>query len=172
MPEEDPNPKMKKPLYKRIWFWLLRVFLLYMFAGAVANDDSSDDDSAQSSTSSLVAKSSSKSNSISSSSSEEASSDSSTSSSTDSENSDDDETDNDNDNYDDNEYSDDDAETENDTSNNGDIVTGQQGVIVGNSRTKVYHTPGQQGYRMNSANAVYFNSEAEAQAAGYRKSLR
>ncbi len=30
----------------------------------------------------------------------------------------------------------------------------------------------QQGYHMNSANAVYFNSEAEAQAAGYRKSLR
>lgn len=54
----------------------------------------------------------------------------------------------------------------------GDMETDQQGTIVGNSRTMVYHTPDQQGYRMNSANAVYFNSEAEAQAAGYRKSAR
>lgn len=46
------------------------------------------------------------------------------------------------------------------------------GLIVGNSRSKIYHTPDQQGYHMNSANAVYFNSEAEAQAAGYRKLLR
>ncbi|KAA8815020.1 DNA-entry nuclease, partial [Lactobacillus crispatus] len=29
-----------------------------------------------------------------------------------------------------------------------------------------------QNYHMSSANAVYFNSEAAAQAAGYRKSLR
>lgn len=56
--------------------------------------------------------------------------------------------------------------------NNGDMTTDQAGTIVGNSRTMVYHTPGQQGYRMNSGNAVYFNSEAEAQAAGYRKALR
>ncbi|MCC4436817.1 hypothetical protein LMB56_10320 [Limosilactobacillus reuteri] len=54
----------------------------------------------------------------------------------------------------------------------GDMETDQQGTIVGNSRTMVYHTPDQQGYRMNSANAVYFNTEAEAQAAGYRKSAR
>lgn len=54
----------------------------------------------------------------------------------------------------------------------GDMETDQQGTIVGNSRTIVYHTPDQQGYRMNSANAVYFNTEAEAQAAGYRKSAR
>lgn len=54
----------------------------------------------------------------------------------------------------------------------GDMETDQQGTIVGNSHTMVYHTPDQQGYRMNSANAVYFNTEAEAQAAGYRKSAR
>ena len=53
-------------------------------------------------------------------------------------------------------------------SNNGDM----RGMIVGNARSKIYHTPDQQGYHMNSANVVYFNSEAEAQAAGYRKSLR
>jgi len=57
-------------------------------------------------------------------------------------------------------------------SNNGDMKTDQAGVIVGNARSKIYHTPDQQSYHMNSANAVYFNSEAEAQAAGYRKSLR
>lgn len=54
----------------------------------------------------------------------------------------------------------------------GDMETDQQGTIVGNSRTMVYHTPDQQGYHMNSANAVYFNTEAEAQVAGYRKSAR
>lgn len=64
--------------------------------------------------------------------------------------------------------------TSNDDANTtkGDMETDQQGTIVGNSRTMVYHTPDQQGYRMNSANAVYFNTEAEAQAAGYRKSAR
>ena len=44
--------------------------------------------------------------------------------------------------------------------------TDQAGMIVGNARSKIYHTPDQQGYHMNSANAVYFNSEAEAQTAG------
>ena len=57
-------------------------------------------------------------------------------------------------------------------SNKGDMMTDQQGTIVGNSKTMIYHTPEQAGYRMNSANAVYFNSEAEAQAADYRKALR
>lgn len=49
--------------------------------------------------------------------------------------------------------------------NNGDLNTADanaQGAIVGNSRSKIYHVPGQRGYRMNSENAVYFNSEAEA----------
>lgn len=54
----------------------------------------------------------------------------------------------------------------------GDLYTGNQGTIIGNSRSKIYHVPGQAGYHMNSANAVYFNSEADAQAAGYRKALR
>lgn len=59
--------------------------------------------------------------------------------------------------------------------NNGDMNTADanaQGTIVGNSRSMIYHVPGQRGYRMNSENAVYFNTEAEAQAAGYRRSLR
>lgn len=65
-----------------------------------------------------------------------------------------------------------DSTTGNDSNNHGDMETDQQGTIVGNSRTMVYHTPDQHGYRMNSANAVYFKSEADAQAAGYRKSLK
>ena len=52
------------------------------------------------------------------------------------------------------------------------VVTGQEGKIIGNIRTKIYHVPGQAGYSMSSKNAVYFNTEAEAQAAGYRKSQR
>lgn len=50
--------------------------------------------------------------------------------------------------------------------------TANSGKIVGNRNSKIYHVPGQAGYRMNSANAVYFDSEAEAKAAGYRKALR
>lgn len=56
--------------------------------------------------------------------------------------------------------------------NQGDMNTADSGQIVGNKNSKIYHVPGQSGYNMNSSNAVYFNSEAEAQAAGYRKSLR
>ena len=56
--------------------------------------------------------------------------------------------------------------------NHGDMNTAQTGKIVGNHNSKIYHVPGQAGYRMNSANAVYFNTEVEAKAAGYRKSLR
>ncbi|WP_125767384.1 sunset domain-containing protein [Lapidilactobacillus wuchangensis] len=54
----------------------------------------------------------------------------------------------------------------------GDVTTGQAGQIIGNSRSKIYHVPGQAGYHMSSANTVYFNSEQEAQARGYRKALR
>ncbi len=59
--------------------------------------------------------------------------------------------------------------------NNGDMNTADanaQGVIVGNANSMIYHVPGQRGYRMNSSNAVYFNTETEAQAAGYRKAYR
>ena len=52
------------------------------------------------------------------------------------------------------------------------LYTGNQGTIVGNSNSKIYHVPGQAGYHMNSANAVYFNSEQDAINAGYRKAKR
>lgn len=56
--------------------------------------------------------------------------------------------------------------------NNGDVVTGKQGTIIGNINSKIYHVPGQAGYHINSANARYFNTEQEAINAGYRKALR
>lgn len=57
-------------------------------------------------------------------------------------------------------------------SRSGKINTASTGRIVGNRNTKIYHVPGQAGYHMNSSNAVYFKTEAQARAAGYRKSLR
>ncbi|EEU21480.1 DNA-entry nuclease [Lactobacillus mulieris] len=56
--------------------------------------------------------------------------------------------------------------------NQGDFNTATTGRIVGNARSKIYHVPGQAGYNMNSANAVFFNSEQEAIAAGYRRAKR
>lgn len=60
----------------------------------------------------------------------------------------------------------------NDGNQHGNMNTADTGTIVGNANSKIYHTPGQAGYRMNSSNAVHFNTEAEAQAAGYRRALR
>ncbi|KRN39668.1 hypothetical protein IV48_GL000622 [Fructilactobacillus fructivorans] len=41
--------------------------------------------------------------------------------------------------------------------------------IIGNRNSHVYHLPSQNNYQMKSKNAVYFNSVADAQAAGYRE---
>lgn len=57
-------------------------------------------------------------------------------------------------------------------SDSGDTYTGNAQSIIGNANSKIYHVPGQSGYHMNSSNAVYFKSEADAQAHGYRKALR
>lgn len=54
----------------------------------------------------------------------------------------------------------------------GDMNTSDAGTIVGNTNSHIYHVPGQAGYNMNSSNAVYFHSEQEAIAAGYRRSKR
>ena len=48
-----------------------------------------------------------------------------------------------------------------------------QGIIKGNKNSKIYHLPGQKDYdKISPKNVVYFNSEAEAQAAGYRVAKR
>lgn len=54
----------------------------------------------------------------------------------------------------------------------GDTDTAQTGLIIGNSRSKIYHVETQHNYHMSGKNVVQFNTEAEAQAAGYRKSMR
>ncbi len=64
------------------------------------------------------------------------------------------------------------AATSSQTATKGDVTTGRAGKIIGNKNSKIYHVPGQAGYHMNSRNAVYFQTEAQAQAAGYRKALR
>lgn len=49
-------------------------------------------------------------------------------------------------------------------------VNNAQGAIIGNSRSMIYHVPGGRSYnRVAPHNQVIFNSEAEAQAAGYRR---
>ncbi|MGX7087560.1 sunset domain-containing protein [Gemelliphila palaticanis] len=42
--------------------------------------------------------------------------------------------------------------------------------MKGNVNSKIYHMPYQKHYnKISPANTVYFNSEEEAQAAGYRR---
>ena len=59
-----------------------------------------------------------------------------------------------------------------DTSSADQVVTNESPKIIGNIKTKVYHTPDQAGYKMNAANATYFDNESQAIANGYRKSKR
>lgn len=48
-----------------------------------------------------------------------------------------------------------------------------QGKIKGNRNSMIYHCPGQRDYnRISITNVVHFDTEAEAQAAGYRKAKR
>lgn len=48
-----------------------------------------------------------------------------------------------------------------------------QGIIKGNKKSKIYHVPGGASYnRISVKNVVFFNSEADAQAAGYRRAKR
>ncbi|XJZ58922.1 hypothetical protein ACIA3Y_03325 [Lactobacillus delbrueckii subsp. bulgaricus] len=65
---------------------------------------------------------------------------------------------------------DDSADTSSDQ--HGDMNTADSQKIVGNVNSKIYHVHSQAGYPMNSSNAVYFNSEEEAQRAGYRRAKR
>jgi micrococcal nuclease len=47
---------------------------------------------------------------------------------------------------------------------------GQRGTIIGNTRSRIYHLPGQEGYdRVREKNRIYFPTEEEAQKAGFRK---
>ncbi|MGO2063375.1 MAG: sunset domain-containing protein [Latilactobacillus curvatus] len=54
----------------------------------------------------------------------------------------------------------------------GADTTTNQGVIIGNTRSHIYHVPGQATYHMSSSNTITFPNEQAAIAAGYRKSER
>ena len=64
------------------------------------------------------------------------------------------------------------SSTNQDTSSADQVVTDESPKIIGNTKTKVYHTPDQAGYKINAANATYFDNESQAIANGYRKSKR
>ena len=58
--------------------------------------------------------------------------------------------------------------------NFNDNSSNKKTIIRGNSKSKIYHCPGQRDYE-NMSDSVYlinFNSEEEAIAAGYRKASR
>lgn len=51
-------------------------------------------------------------------------------------------------------------------------ISTKSGPVIGNRNSKIYHVANGANYHISPKNAVYFNSEAAARAAGYRKSLR
>lgn len=64
--------------------------------------------------------------------------------------------------------------TNNDDNANTTNTSKEESVIRGNSKSKIYHCPGQRDYEnmSDSEYLVNFNSEADAIAAGYRKAKR
>lgn len=60
----------------------------------------------------------------------------------------------------------------NDPSDDQETNLGCKGKIKGNANSKIYHVPGGSYYEGLKDNVVWFCSEAEAEAAGYRKSKR
>ncbi|MDP3057787.1 MAG: Ada metal-binding domain-containing protein [bacterium] len=56
------------------------------------------------------------------------------------------------------------------TAANATDIAKTEGKIIGNKNSKIYHTPGSASYnKISPENRVYFNTEADAQKAGYRK---
>ena len=65
--------------------------------------------------------------------------------------------------------------TDNNTTNTSNSNSSKEDVVIrGNSKSKIYHCPGQRDYEnmSDSEYLVNFNSEADAIAAGYRKAKR
>lgn len=52
------------------------------------------------------------------------------------------------------------------------LVNTKNHRIIGNRRSKIYHVANGRNYHISAKNVVYFNSEAAAKRAGYRKSKR
>lgn len=50
------------------------------------------------------------------------------------------------------------------------ITSEKKGEIIGNKNSRIYHLPGSASYnKISPENRVYFNTEIDAQKAGYRK---
>lgn len=62
----------------------------------------------------------------------------------------------------------------NDTTTNDDGLdhTAQQGKIIGNIRTHIYHTNDEHDYKISPKNEIVFSNEQDAINAGYRKAFR
>jgi endonuclease G len=56
----------------------------------------------------------------------------------------------------------------------GALSAFEKGCVIGNRRSKVYHVPGSTGYEKakESKNAIFFKTEKDAEAAGYRAAKR
>jgi len=73
------------------------------------------------------------------------------------------------------------ANNNNNSSNNNNSTNNNKGTsvlidttrsnkIIGNSDSKIFHVPGQRGFKINVNNIVYFNTVQDAINAGYQKS--
>lgn len=62
----------------------------------------------------------------------------------------------------------------NDNQNNNDNMddTAQNGKVIGDTKTHIYHTADQHDYKINPANEIVFSNEQQAINAGYRKAKR
>lgn len=59
-----------------------------------------------------------------------------------------------------------------DNNTNGMDHTAQQGKVIGNTKTHIYHTADEHDYKISPKNEIVFNNEQEAINAGYRKALK
>lgn len=55
---------------------------------------------------------------------------------------------------------------------NGMDHTAQQGKVIGNIKTHIYHTADEHDYKISPNNEIVFSNEQDAINAGYRKALR
>ncbi|CAH0416856.1 hypothetical protein KAR50_07420 [Periweissella fabaria] len=62
--------------------------------------------------------------------------------------------------------------TDSPTQDTNESVATNSGGIIGDVNSHIYHLPSQKQYHIKAENVIHFTTEAEAQAAGYRRSKR
>ena len=69
---------------------------------------------------------------------------------------------------------DDQTSDDNQNNDNNDNMddTAQNGKVIGDTKTHIYHTADQHDYKINPANEIIFSNEQQAINAGYRKAKR